>query len=175
MDNNKLGFFYSKYKTLDSEELAELALRKDTLSEEANAALVKVYEEQSLVMPTGQQRPISEVSSEEIELDRQRSIELWNGPLSKSIQFRFLLLGLFLTICTLNKSFSGAIFALVIGIIFIPLCQKIGTKITHSICSSSEKSISEKESSLEKVKLMTWFLYIPVGFIGVLLNLVLRK
>ena len=154
MDQDKLSYFTSRYKTLDGDALAELHGRRDTLVEEAILALDTVLTENGINKDI--LANYSETSSEvevpsEVELARR----LCKGKLAMSCKIAFMMAAWSPVNYALNL--SGVILGAVwVGLLVVALGYagyRVGHAVARSICLNAKTTYAEKKRSL-------WFLLI---------------
>jgi hypothetical protein len=154
MDQDKLTYFISRYKTLDGDDLAELHSRRDTLAEEAILALDTVLSEKvinkDILGSFSETLPEVEAPSEAVLARR-----LWKGRLAMSCKLAFAMAAWYPVKHALDLSgvvlgvlsLWGAVIAVALGY----AGYRVGHAVTRSICASENTTYEEKKRGL-------WFL-----------------
>jgi hypothetical protein len=153
MDKAKYEYFLVKYKSLDADELRELASRGGDLIEEAQIALQEVCSPSGITVV----RASSEVAAkhpttpEEIAADKALSSALWSSALSKRVEHLFVAQALVFSIAFLGpqglKIGALPLVALAAALSFI--ARKAGKSFTRRVCANAEVSIENKTSNLK--------------------------
>ena len=156
MDQDKLSYFISRYKTLDGDNLAELHSRRDTLTDEANLALDTVLSQKGInkdILASYSAKPSEVEAPSEAELARG----LWKGKLAMSCKLVFMMAAWSPVNYALNR--SGVLLgALWVGLLVGALGYagyRVGHAVTRSICASENTTHAEKKRGL-------WFLLLGV-------------
>jgi hypothetical protein len=157
LDPAKVAYFQSRYGALDDEGLAELAARRDTLADEAIAALSAEISRRgiSVAAVTATYTPAPETP-----LEQQVSLarELWAGPASRIGQI-ICIVALGSIGGLLNRllpTFGGTpaesgYGALLAGLIVATLGYvgyRVGRYCTREICANGDKPISQRRIEL---------------------------
>jgi hypothetical protein len=152
MDNDRYAFFLAKYRSMSKEELADVAERGATLSDEAVKALEEVL---GVTIKSSSANADSEISpgsaertpgaiAEQVRVSR----ELWRGGWSGMCQVQFLLTGAALPL------------KLHLGLVAVILCSSLGAsigyRITRSICAAEDRTIEQKRSELRRLSAGMW-------------------
>ena len=151
MDHDRYQFFLSRYRAMDLEELVEISARRSTLTEEAVKALDELLgtpppaavseENMEKLKPIAHE---DKYVQEQIRLSR----ELWNGGWSSLCTVQFAS-----AFAALPQAFKlGAL----IVIIAAGIGAGVGRKITRNICSTEDRSITEKRTELKKLSIWMW-------------------
>lgn len=156
MDQDKLSYFVSRFKTLDGDELAELHSRRDTLAEEAILALDTILSEKGInkdILASYSEKPFEVEAPSEAELARR----LWKGKLAMSCKVAFAIAAWLPVNYALNL--SGVLLnPLWVGLLAVALGYagyRVGHAVTRSICASENTTYEEKKRGL-------WFLLLGV-------------
>lgn len=159
MDPNKTAYFVAKYKAATTEELEELAGRRDSLAEEAEAALVQVAKERGVQVKTGVGSVAAlEPSPEDRARQTELSTELWRSPLSARVKYQYAIL-FAMPVLHVAGSQGMRLGALLLVAAAVPawyIGQKFGHKYTKAVCANGDKSIDEKRSQLRTTSWLLW-------------------
>ena len=156
MDQDKLSYFISRYKTLDGDDLAELHSRRDTLTDEANLALDTVLSEKGInkdILASYSEKPSEVEAQSEAELARR----LWKGKLAMSCKLAFMMAAWSPVSYALNRSgfLLGALWVRLLVVALGYAGYRVGHAVTRSICASENTTYAEKKRGL-------WFLLLGV-------------
>lgn len=149
MDQDKISFFISRYKTLDGDELTELHSKRDSLVEEAVVALDTVLSDKGInkdILAIYSPKPAQAVEPSGAEL----GLELWNGKLAMSCKLAFVMLAWSPLSHALTRSginLSGIFLGLLVAALGFA-GFRIGHAVTKAIALSENASLSEKKRSL---------------------------
>jgi hypothetical protein len=149
MDQDKLSYFISRYKTLDGDGLAELLSRRDTLADEAVVALDTVLSEKGInkeIFASYSNKPLEVSAPSEAELVHR----LLNGKLATVCKLAFALAAWSPVNYALNLS-RVVLNPLWLGLLFVALCYagyRIGQAVTRSICANENTTFEEKKRGL---------------------------
>ena len=160
MDPDKTAYFVSKYRTATAEELRDLANRRSSLAEEAEAALLQVAQEQDIQVKateSGSVEPV-ELSPERRARQTELSTELWRSPLSTRVkyQYAFLFAMPVLHIAGAQGMRLGALLLLAAAAPAWYFGQRFGHNYTKNVCANGDKSIDEKRSQLRTASWLLW-------------------
>lgn len=159
MDSNKTAYFLAKYRAASTEELEDLAGRRGSLAEEAEAALVQVAKERGVVVRTevGSVAAL-EPSPEDRARQTQLSTQLWSSTLSTRVkyQYAFLFAMPVLHIAGSQGLRLGALLLVAAAAPAWYFGQKFGHKYTKEVCANGDKSIEEKRSQLRTTSWLLW-------------------
>ena len=161
MDQNKLSYFFEKYRSSSDEELIETHNRITELADEAADALVKVLKEKGLSLPIQESRSPA-ITTGENPVDRATqtkiSSELWNGSLSNRIKNQCGGLALIFSIPILGWQGLrvGGLWFFVFAGFAMYLGRQIGRNYTRSVCSNGDRSIEEKRKTLQIASTLLW-------------------
>lgn len=156
MDQNKIAYFLQRYRAANQEEFADLLGRRDSLAEEAEAALAQICSERGIRVPDSS--TAHEPSLKDRKIQTELSIELWKGPLSSRVknQWAFLFA---MPVVHITGSQGMKLGALVLIAAVIPawyVGKQVGHNFTKAVCENSEKSIDEKRKHLRTASWLLW-------------------
>ena len=159
MDPDKTAYFVAKYRAATAEELEDLANRRGSLAEEAEAALVQVAQERG-VQVNAEVGTVAalELTPDERARQTELSTELWKSPLSTRVkyQYAFLFAMPVLHIAGAQGMRLGALLLLALAAPAWYFGQRFGHKYTKTVCANGDKSIDEKRSQLRKTSWLLW-------------------
>jgi hypothetical protein len=171
IDKTKYDYFLAKYRALDSDELRDLASRGGNLVEEAQLALQEVCSPSGITV----ERASPEVTSkrpttpEEIEADKTLSSALWNGSLSKRVEYLFVAQALMFSFAFLGPQGlkAGALPLVVLAATLSFIARKAGRAFTRRMCADAEVSIENKTSNLKVASYILWPALLLSSLLGV--------
>lgn len=173
MDDQKLAFFLSRYRALDTDELLEIARRTD-LADEALKAAEQVCAERNLTVapaPGPDAKAPAYIANQ-----TKLSSELWHSPLSKRVQFQFSMLAIVFGVAAVGAQGLrlGALWVVLLagGLSFV--AGRFGRKYTRGVCSNGDRTIEEKRSTLRTTSWLLWPAMLPAALLGGLLANALR-
>lgn len=165
LDARLVEYFQARYASLDDEELAELAGRRDTLADEAAAALHAVLSTRGLSVsqvPPQDHEGVAVTGLEAADLPIEKQVQLakdlWGSGISRAGQMLWLLaLGgvggrLAKQLPSFGSdpgpAFASAVFAGGLMAAFAFGDYRFGRYCTREICANGDKPIAERRSML---------------------------
>ncbi len=167
MDQDKLSYFVSRYRTLDPDGLSALHSRRGTFTDEAIVALSAVFAEKGIdkdVLGRYLQKPSGVEPPTEPELARMLS----KGKLAMACNLAFMVTAWSSVNFALNRSglLLGALWA---GLLVVALGfagYRVGQSVTTAICARKDITYAEKKRGL-------WFLLLTVVVLYFLLFVII--
>ncbi|MES2192184.1 MAG: hypothetical protein V4454_18855 [Pseudomonadota bacterium] len=148
LDEKQVSYFRARYSRLDADELAELNARRDTLADEALAALDVVMFDQGINPDVIQKfQPVKPVLTDDAK-QAEDARKIFRGGLSVACQVAGGLV-LWLPVQTaLRNVLLGAIISGLIAVFTLWVGSVLGKQIVRTICQESETTLIEKRRSL---------------------------
>jgi hypothetical protein len=161
MDQDKFAYFLAKYRATGDEELREVVARVYELADEAADAVRKVATERAMQLPSAlatAQSGSKELTAEERAKYTELSTSLWNGSVSKRVQYMFSAQALVFSFSLLGPQGLrvGALWLLLLAAPLSWGASRLGRQYTRSVCADAERSIEEKQKSLKTSALVLW-------------------
>lgn len=179
MDQDKHAYFLDKFRTESEEKLHHAIARVHELADEAAEAVRQVAYEKGISLPAvdvGPQSASEELTVEELAKRTALSTSLWNGSLSKHVQYLFSAQALIFSFAFLGPQ-GLRVDALWLVLFAASLswgASRLGRRYTRNICAEAERPIHAKQKSLKVSALVLWPALLLSSAAGVVLASALR-
>lgn len=179
MDQNKHAYFLAKFRAVTDEELHDAVARIHELADEAAEAVRQIASEKGIQLPPVDLVPQNEAKELTVEERAKRtelSTSLWNGSLSKHVQYMFSAQALTFSFAFFGPQGlrAGALWVLLFAAPLSRGASHLGRRYTRSVCADAERPIQEKQKSLKTSALVLWPALLLSAAAGVILAAVLR-